>query len=253
MGALAEKNEVLRAFLLPPEEARPLAPLGHGPADAALNGGLRCGALHEVYAAETGHEAATAGFALTLALKAANKKPLLWVRQDFVSLETGEISASGLLELGADPARVLLFRAAHLEDALRAAGEGLACVSLGAVILETRGESKLFDLSLSRRLALAAARTNVTIFHARAHAAPCASAAETRWIVCAGASEGEDWGMPMFDADLVRNRHGMTGQWVMEWNADDGAFREPAHPRGVAAAAFDRPAQAAMGARGRHG
>lgn len=253
MGASAEKIGILRASLLPAEEAGRRVPLGHGPADCALKGGLRCGALHEVYAGQTGHEAAATGFALTLAWKTAEKKPLLWIRQDFASLEAGEISATGLLELGADPEGVLLFRAAHIEDALRAAGEGLACTSLGAVILETWGKSKLFDLSLTRRLTLAAARANVTIFHVHAHAAPSTSAAETRWIVRAGASDGEDWGMPVFDAELVRNRHGTTGKWVMEWNADDGNFREPAHPRHMAAAAFDRPAQTAMGARRRTG
>jgi protein ImuA len=249
MGAQAEKIAILRGLLLPAEEAGRRVPLGHGPADAALKGGLKRGALHEVYAVETGHEAAAAGFALAHSLKAADQKPLLWIRQDFASLEAGEISASGLLELGADPKRVLLFRAAHIEDGLRAASEGLSCASLGAVILETWGESKLFDLSLSRRLALAAARTNVTIFHVRCRAALSASAAETRWIVRAHASHGENWGMPVFDASLVRNRHGITGQWVMEWNTDDGNFRAATHPRCMAAAAFDRPAQAAMGAR----
>jgi protein ImuA len=253
MGALAEKVGILWGTLLPTDEAGRRVPLGRGPVDAALHGGLRCGALHEIYSAQTGHEAAAAGFALTLALKTADKKTLLWIRQDFASLEAGEISASGLLDLGADPQRILLFRAAQLEDALRAASEGLACASLGAVVLETWGESKLFDLSLSRRLTLAAARTSVTMFHARAHATPSASAAETRWVVRAKASHGENWGVPVFDAELVRNRHGITGQWVMEWNADDGDFREPAHLGRVAAAAFDRPAQAAMGARRRSG
>jgi protein ImuA len=253
MGALAEKIERLRGSLLPPEEARPLVPLGHGPADASLKGGLKCGSLHEVYSAETGHEGTATGFALMLALTAAGQKPLLFIRQDFTSLESGEISAAGLLELGANPERILLFRAAHIEDALRATGEGLSCTSLGAVILETWGQSKLFDLSLSRRLTLAAARTNVSIFHVRAHATPSASAAETRWLVRACASFGEDWGTPVFDASLVRNRHGTTGQWVMEWNADDRTFREAAHPRRLAAAAFDRPAQTAVGARRRYG
>ncbi|HEY5047540.1 MAG TPA: hypothetical protein VII49_05925 [Rhizomicrobium sp.] len=230
-------------------------PLGYPLADAALAGGIRCGALHEVFGKEPGHEPAASGFALALALKAADKKPLLWIRQDFSALEAGEVFGAGLLELGADPARALLFRAAHVEDALRAAGEGLACASLGALVLETYGESKLFDLALSRRLTLAAARHGVTVIHLRAHAMASASAAETRWIVRAARSPSheENWGIPVFDASLARNRHGTTGQWVMEWNADDRAFRETAHPGSMVAAAFDRPAAAAMGARKRYG
>ncbi len=221
----------------------------------ALGGGIRCGALHEVFAGEPGHEAAAAGFALALARKASGGKSLFWIRQDFAALETGEISASGLLELGIDPARVLLFCAAHVEDALRAAGEGLACASLGALILETYGESKLFDLSLSRKLTLAAQRHHVTVMHLRGHATPYSSAAETRWVVRAAASpvHEENWGMPVFDASLARNRHGTTGHWVMEWNADDGVFRETANPGPVAAASFNRPVQAAMGTRRRYG
>ena len=255
MGAQLEKIERLRAFLPLSEEPRRLMPSGHPAADTALGGGIRCGTLHEVFAGEPGHETAAAGFALGLASRVASNKALLWIRQDFAALETGDISATGLLELGVDPARVFLFRAAHVEDALRAAGEGLACASLGALILETWGESKLLDLSLSRRLTLAAARHGVTVIHMHTHATPSTSAAETRWIVRAGASPAntENWGMPVFDASLARNRHGTTGQWVMEWNADDGVFRETAHPRPLVAAPFNRQAAAAMEPRRRIG
>ncbi|MGD0190451.1 MAG: DNA repair protein [Rhizomicrobium sp.] len=228
--------------------------LGHAKVDAALAGGIRCGALHEVFAGDPGHEAAASGFALALARKASGGKSLFWIRQDFAALETGEISGAGLLELGIDPMRVLLFRAAHVEDALRAAGEGLASPSLGALILETYGESRLFDLALSRKLTLAASRYGVTAVHVRGHATPFSSAAETRWIVRASRSplHEDNWGMPVFDASLARNRHGNTGRWVMEWTADDGAFRETAHPLPVAAASFNRPAAAAMGAQRRY-
>jgi protein ImuA len=251
MGAQLGKIERLRAFLPLSEGEHRLAPLGHARADAALAGGLRCGALHEVFAGLPGHEAASTGFALALALRAGQGRSLFWIRQDFAALEAGDISATGLLELGTDPARTFLFRAAHVEDALRAAGEGLACAGLSALVLETYGESKLLDLSLSRRLTLAAARHQVTVIHLRAHAMPSTSAAETRWIVNAHSSppQEENWGMPVFDASLARNRHGTTGQWVMEWNADDGAFRETAHLKPVVAAAFNRPAAAAMGAK----
>lgn len=255
MGAVAEKVEHLRASLLPVEEVRSRVPLGHAPADAALSGGLALGALHEVFAGEPGHEAAAAGFALALALKAVREKTFLWVRQDFSALETGEVFGAGLLELGADPARVLIFSAAHVEDALRAAGEGLACAALGALVLETYGESKLFDLALSRKLTLAAARHSVTVLHLRTHAVPSASAAETRWIVRARRSPAreENWGKPVFDANLTRNRHGQTGQWVMEWNADEREFREQTHPFRFSAVPSNRPAEAAMGEKRRTG
>ncbi|MGD0865467.1 MAG: DNA repair protein [Rhizomicrobium sp.] len=234
--------------------ANPLVPLGHGAADACLKGGLRQGTVHEVFAAEAGHAATATGFALTLAARMAGKtRWLLWVRQDFAALEEGEPYGAGLVELGLDPSRILMVRAADAAGVLRATAEGLATASLGAVVLEPWGEPKLFDLVTSRRLALAAARTNVTAILLRPGAEPWPSAAETRWLIRAARSRDgqDDWGTPVFDASLVRNRHGTTGQWVMEWNCDDRLFRQAAHPRVVAAASADGPAPAARAAFGR--
>jgi protein ImuA len=249
MAETAVKLAALRAALDRPGEARvsPLVPLGHGLADACLKGGLRQGALHEVYAAEASHEPAATGFALTLAARMAGERRwLLWVRQDFAALEEGEPYGVGLTELGLDPSHVLMVRAANAADVLRATAEGLATASLGAVVLEPWGEPKLFDLVTSRRLTLAAARNNVTAILLRPGAEPWPSAAETRWLIRAARSRDgqDDWGMPVFDASLVRNRHGTTGQWVMEWNCDDRLFHQAAHPRGMAAAAADGPAAA---------
>ncbi len=257
MAGTAFKLAALRASLdraTPERIGGKSAPLGHGPADACLKGGLRQGALHEVFAAEAGHAASAAGFALMLALRAAAPRPwLMWIRQDFAALEDAEPCAAGLLELGHDPSRLLMVRVADAAGVLRAAGEGLATPSLGAVVIEPWGEPKLFDLATSRRLTLAAARTNVTAILLRPGAAPWPSAAETRWLVRAAKSlaRKDDWGTPVFDASLVRNRHGTTGQWVMEWNCDECCFRQAAHPRAVAAAFADGPAPAAaFGARG---
>jgi protein ImuA len=246
------KLATLRAALEHPGEEHPFVSLGHGPADACLKGGLRQGALHEVFAAEASHEPAATGFALTLAARMAGaRRWLLWVRQDFAALEEGEPCGTGLLELGLDPSRVLMVRAADAAGVLRATAEGLATSSLGAVILEPWGESKLFNLVTSRRLTLAAARNNVTAILLRPGAEPWPSAAETRWLIRAARSRQDDWGTPVFDASLVRNRHGTTGQWVMEWNCDERLFRQTAHPRVVAAASVDGSPPAAHAAFGR--
>jgi protein ImuA len=247
MAETALKLAALRAALDRPGEMQsaPLVPLGHGPADACLKGGLRPGTVHEVFAAEASHEPAATGFALTLAARMAGERRwLLWVRQDFAALEEGEPYGMGLVELGLEPSHVLMVHVADAAGVLRATAEGLATASLGAVILEPWGEPKLFDLVTSRRLTLAAARNNVTAILLRPGAEPWPSAAETRWLIRAARSrEGhDDWGTPVFDASLVRNRHGTTGQWIMEWNCDDRVFRPAAHPRGMAAAPADRPA-----------
>ncbi len=219
--------------------------LGHGPADACLKGGLKRGACHEVFA-HPGHETAATGFAAGLCARFAGRKPILWIRQDYCALEFGELAATGLLELGIDPSRLLILRVAHAEDALRAASDALTCKELGAMVIELSGEPKTLDLTASRRLTLAA-ETNVPALLLRFTAQPDASSAETRWRIRGAPSpQGGDWGQPIFEAELVRNRHGGTGRWVMEWSCDDGLFREPAADRGaVVPAPFDRPAAAA--------
>lgn len=215
--------------------------LGHGDVDGLPNG-LRREALHEVYAAQTGDAAAASGFAVGLAQRLCAGRAILWIRQEFSALEHGEIDGSGLLELGIDPAKLILVRVDHAKDALRAAGDALTCTGLGAVVIEVYGEHKVLDLTATRRLALAAARDGVSVVRLGAEAD--ASAAQTRWIVrSAPSASAEDVGWPRFDATLARNRHGATGRWIMEWNGDDGSFhQQQTHSFGVAAEIPDRPA-----------
>ena len=241
------KIAALRASLAKPglEEASIRVPLGHAAADLCLKGGLERGVLHEVFSG-IGHEAAATGFTVGLAARAALGKRLLWIRHDFSALEFGELSATGLLEFGIDPARKLLLCVGDAADGLRAANDALSCAALGAVVIEISGRPKILDLMASRRLTLVRAQKTVTAFLLRFNAEPEASTAETRWLVRAAPSppQTETWGHPVFKAGLVRNRHGRTGQWVMEWSCDDGLFKE-ADRGAVVSAPSDRPAAAA--------
>ncbi len=220
MVGTAEKLANLRATLasagLETLVSNARVPLGFASADAVLKGGLARGALHEIYAATNSETSATA-FAAGLAARVAGKKKILWIRQDFSAVEFGELSATGFLELGIDPSQLLLVCTAHADDAIKAASDALTCAALGALVIE------------------------------RFAAKPEASTAETRWLVRTAASskEDENWGRPVFETDLVRNRHGRTGHWVMEWNCDEGLFRElafgiAAHHRAVVSASGDR-------------
>jgi protein ImuA len=211
--------------------------LGYAEADAMLQGGLVRGALHEA-----------TGFIAGLAHRLAGRRPLVWVRQDFTEIESGALSVSGLNELGLDPRLLVTVRAADAETALRVAADALACDALGAVVLDVWGKVRVLDLVASRRLTLTARASNVACLVLRTAAMPSASTAETRWVVRAApsSSANEAWGAPMFDAQLVRNRHGSTGQWIMEWKCDEGLFREgifhkdSAYSQPVAAAPPDR-------------
>jgi protein ImuA len=202
-------------------------PLGHGGADNVLYGGLRSGALHEVYSDDQGHAASACGFAFGLALRLCGTKPLFWIATEFASLEFGSLNATGVLELGVDPRRLVLVRVAQATDALRAASDILACGAAGALVLEIPGAVKALDLTASRRLSLAAAAKKISVILLRPGAKPQASAAETRWLVQACGHPPNDWDNPRFDARLIRNRHGELGHWDMEWDDDSGIFRLP--------------------------
>src|SRR5262249_36160098 len=81
--------------------------------------------------------------------------------------------------------------------------------------------------------------SGVTGLLLRLAAEPAPSTAESRWIVRAAHSPPDaswsEWGAPRFDAELVRNRHGPTGRWIMEWKCDECLFSETADPQPVAA------------------
>jgi protein ImuA len=232
MSDTAAKIAALRASFVKAELAGPgthaRVPLGYDKVDACLHGGLCRGALHEIVA-EGGHEAAATGFAAALSFRVAMEKRVLWIRQDFSAIEFGDLAATGLLELGLDPARLLLLRLVDAADVLRAASDALSCAALGAVVVEIPGDLKILDMVASRRLTLASAQQGVTAFLLRFNAKPQISTAETRWRVRAARSpdKQENWGSPVFATELVRNRHGGTGRWVMEWSCDDGLFQKP--------------------------
>ncbi len=236
------------------------AALGHAEADAILHGGLALGALHEVFAEAGRQSAAATGFIAGLAARAVARRPLVWVRQDFTEIESGALSMSGLAELGLDPRFFVSVRASDVDSALRTAADALACDAVGAVVLELWGEARQFDLVASRKLTLAAQASGVTALLLRMAAEPQPSTAETRWIVRAAhsppaapfmpatasmpAAAWSAWGAPVFDAELVRNRHGPVGRWIMEWKCDECLFNEPAaYPQPVAATASHRPHQ----------
>jgi protein ImuA len=220
--------------------------LGHAEADATLQGGLAVGAVHEVFAEAGRQSAAATGFIAGLAGRVAARRPLVWIRQDFTEIESGALSMSGWTELGLDPRLVVTVRATDVDTALRTAADAFACDALGAVVLEVWGQARQFDLVASRKLTLAAQASGVTGLVLRMGAEPLPSTAETRWIVRAAHSPpaAQAWGAPVFDAQLVRNRHGPVGRWIMEWKCDECLFSKPAaDPQSVAATAAHRPYQ----------
>jgi protein ImuA len=212
--------------------------LGHAEADASLQGGLALGAMHEVLAQAGRQGVAATGFVAGLAGRVASRRPIVWIRQDFTEIEAGALSMSGLAELGLDPRLLVSIRAAGIDHALRTVADALACDAVGVVVMVA-----------SRKLTLAAQASGATCLVLRMAAEPRPSTAETRWIVRAahsppGSKPWSAWGAPLFDAQLVRNRHGPSGRWIMEWKCDECLFGEPAaYSQPVAAAPAHRPYQ----------
>ncbi len=205
-------------------------PLGIVAVDAALGGGLARGALHEIAAPSEAHLAAATGFALGLAAPAQAR--VCWLAEDMALAESGTPYGPGLDTFGLAPERLLTVSVARPRDLLWAMEEALRCRAVGVVIGEVR-DSAVSTVAL-RRLSLAAAESSALALLLRAAPVDEASTAATRWIVGAAPND-------CFAAQLVRNRRGLTGSWILEWSDSDECFllATPAQP--VAAPALDRP------------
>src|SRR5688572_27516303 len=78
------------------------------PIDAALGGGLACGALHELAPAAPFQLGATSGFAVAVAARASTSTrcgEVLWIATDFARREGGGPYGPGLDLFGLSPAR----------------------------------------------------------------------------------------------------------------------------------------------------
>lgn len=215
-------------------------------------------ALHEFYAARAADHAALSGCALAIGQVLAQGRPCLWVRQEAFDREAGHPHAPGLCEFGLDPASLMILRVKDARAALQAGLEGARCAGLGVVFLELWGEDPAYDLTASRRLALAARASGVPLLLARIAAKARPSAAETRWELRALPSRAlaaQAPGLPAFELTLLRARNGREGLHDhLEWNRDARQFLSrtatdtrpaepalPSLPGAVVSVSFDRP------------
>lgn len=213
--------------------------------DARLKGGLAQAALHEIYASLP-DTASAAAFALLLAWRGNQHKPIFWVREAKARRGTRPYG-HGLAELGIAPDSLFLVDAPDCIAALRAGADITRCGAVGAVIIEATGKAPALDLTASRRLALAAGQTGVLTLLFRTGAEPVPSAAHTRWQVASAPSTpfpANAPGRPAFEVTLLRHRGGIAGiEARLEWNRDRQSFETPLSG-GVPAAAFGGTGQA---------
>ena len=224
-------------------ESRGLLSFGVAPLDAALGGGLRTG-LHEIAPQTALHLGAASGLALALAIRRGGEA--LWIQQDFAGLEAGGLYGPGLEHFGLSMQRLLLLRVPRPLDVLWAMEEALKCRALGIVVGELGEEIADANLTLTRRLSLAAQdRAFGLLLRFRPSGAP--SAAMTRFAVESATGPPDRFGglgRTAFVLSLVKNRRGPTGRWIVQWDQHERAFSPLS--LGVAAAAFDRPDRALL-------
>jgi protein ImuA len=173
------------------------------------------------------------GWAGFLLPQLAADKPVLWVQDRMAIREAGRIHPAGLgirdlIHVGARDGR----------DALWAMEEGLRCPAIGAVIGELWGDPASLDFTATRRLAVAAERSQVPCWLVRLGGTANLSGARMRWRVASSPSLPHPFdfkapGAPAWDAELFRARTLKTdhppdgsfspsapGRWDVAYEAD---------------------------------
>jgi protein ImuA len=255
------RQEIAGAAVVPAGAARARVPLGETRLDRLLAGGLASGALYEITSAAPGDAPAAAGFALALAARCAfdRNAPLIWIGEDFAGCEQGALYGPGLALHGIDPAALVLVHAANAKDALWAMEEALKCRTAAAVIGEIFS-AKLYDLTASRRLVLAAQKhgtTGLLCLAGPVRAEALSSSAETRFEIRArpsahlasAAGRTPVPGLAAFDMRLAKARAGPGGFFPdrekfhpVLWSHREVSFRD-ALSLPLAAVAGDGPDQ----------
>jgi protein ImuA len=189
--------------------------------------GLACGALHEAVAATHGDRPAAFGFVAALMVRALAARPgsviLIAARRCFEDF--GNPYGHGLQRLGLDVGKLVLVETRGDKDALWAMGEALRSTAAAAVAGALERD---LDLTMSRRLSLAAMTSGTPLLLLRPSLATGASATATRWRVAAAPTARDRYGAfarCRWSVALERCRNGRTGQWLLEWDHVTHRFR----------------------------
>lgn len=126
--------------------------------------------------------------------------------------------AAGLKRFGFNPGRFVFARCGQAKDALWVMEEALRLGGIAAVIAE---RPPRLDLTMSRRLQLAAEATATPLFLLCSHRDGGVSAARTSWRVAPLPASRDAFGLtaaPRWRVALERAQGGRPGEWILEWN-----------------------------------
>jgi protein ImuA len=224
-------------------ETRPL-PFGLPELDAHLpQGGLTCGALHEIIPETPADLASAFGFVVAMLGRLPRNAPVLFVTAPRALVAHGRLHGHGLNSFGLDPARVILVETADAKQALWAMEEALRSGVPAAVA----GAIERLDFRASQRLHLAAGDSGRPLLLLRPGG--LTSVAVTRWRVAAAAAVRDRFGLVArwrWRVTLERCRNGRPGQWLVE-------FDHASHRFSLAAALADPAVSFSTVARARAG
>ena len=199
--------------------------------DDSLPGSLAWGS-HQI-AGGAGDPVAARAFTTFLLARWLAARPgatILLVQETSALREGGGVYGPGLHALGVDPGRLILVQAHDGAEVLRLLNEALRVRAPDVVVGDLWDDAPLADLSVTRRFNLAAAKARVLAFLTTPDLS-ATSAALTRWRVASAPSSVLSFaprrrlGAPALNVELVRNRHGRTGRWILEWSSHDRAFK----------------------------
>ena len=152
--------EELRRLLPGAGDIHSTLPFGLPAIDSHLpQGGLTCGALHEIVPETAGTLSAAFGFAVAMLSRLPPGRPLFLVMPAYGQREHGRLCGHGLNGLGLDPVRVTLVETAHRKETLWAVAEALHSGVPQAVV----GMIDRLDLKTSQKLQLAASDTGLPL------------------------------------------------------------------------------------------
>ena len=198
------------------------------PIDEHFIGGVFPAGVHQCAGARM--EDGAARYLLALAAFAARPRTgaevrLLVVQEDDAIREYGQLHGPGLEAFGVDVRQAAFVRTHSGTEALEVVDEALRAQAAPFLTLELRRGSALADTAVTRRLNLQARRSGAFVFLITPDL-DGTSAAMTRWRAGAQTSQAarRRVGPPAVQLDLVRNRSGQTGGWVVEWSAQQRRF-----------------------------
>jgi protein ImuA len=248
--------EELRRLLPGITDSHKTLPFDLAALDSCLpEGGLPCGALHEIVPAPYAMPAALGFTAAILARFVYSPPPrhppaypppqggrIFFILPSYeLGLHGrlyGQLYGHGLRALGLEPARLVLVEPAHRRDTLWAIEEAVRSGVPAAVA----GIIDKLDLKLSQRLQLAATEAGVPLLLIRSAHNLESSAAATRWRVGTAEAARDRFGLfarPRWHLRLERARNGRPGEWVVEYDhvahrfSLAAALADPAHARGA--------------------